>query len=204
VPQYRPMTSRITLAVPCRHQEEVRKSRFAAVAAPVRAPDEALAFFAAHADPTATHNCWAYRIGQQYRFNDDGEPGGTAGQPILRAIDGQGYDRVAVLVTRWFGGIKLGAGGLVRAYGGAAANCLRAGEAVPIVDTVRVRCGAGFADQARVRARLEQAGAAVVSEAYGAQGVQWEIDAARGEIAALQALYQDLTRGQGDWEVVPE
>ena len=72
-------------------------------------------FFAANSDPEATHNCWAYKIGQEYRFNDDGEPGGTAGRPILQAIEGQGMDRVAVLVVRWFGGVKLGAGGLVRA-----------------------------------------------------------------------------------------
>ena len=83
-------------------------------------------FFAANSDPEATHNCWAYKIGQEYRFNDDGEPGGTAGRPILQAIEGQGMDRVAVLVVRWFGGVKLGAGGLVRAYGGCAANCGRA------------------------------------------------------------------------------
>src|SRR3546814_18000784 len=75
--------------------------------------------------PDATHNCWAWRIGDDYRSNDDGEPAGTAGRPILAAIDGQGMDRVVVVVTRWFGGIKLGAGGLVRAYGGTAAECLR-------------------------------------------------------------------------------
>src|SRR3546814_2284064 len=57
--------------------------------------------------PDATHNCWAWRIGDDYRSNDDGEPAGTAGRPILAAIDGQGMDRVVVVVTRWFGGIKL-------------------------------------------------------------------------------------------------
>ncbi len=82
---------------------------------------------------TATHNCWAYRIGQDYRFNDDGEPGGTAGRPILQAIEGQGVDRVVVVVTRWYGGIKLGAGGLARAYGGTAAECLRLAERTPLV-----------------------------------------------------------------------
>jgi putative IMPACT (imprinted ancient) family translation regulator len=59
------------------------------------------------------------------RFNDDGEPAGTAGRPILQAIEGQGMDRVVVVVKRWYGGIKLGAGGLMRAYGGTAAECLR-------------------------------------------------------------------------------
>ena len=104
-----------TLTAPCAHQEDIKKSRFAAFAAPVSTVDEAMRFFAANSDPEATHNCWAYKIGQEYRFNDDGEPGGTAGRPILQAIEGQGMDRVAVLVVRWFGGVKLGAGGLVRA-----------------------------------------------------------------------------------------
>ena len=67
-----------TLTAVCSHEEDIKKSRFVAHAAPVSSIDEAMAFFAAHSDPEATHNCWAYRIGQEYRFNDDGEPGGTA------------------------------------------------------------------------------------------------------------------------------
>src|SRR3546814_12008083 len=73
-----------------------------------------------------------FRSGSQYRFNDDGEPGGTAVRPILQAIEGQSCDRVAVLVLRWFGGIKLGPGGLIRAYGGAAAQCLRLADKVEL------------------------------------------------------------------------
>ena len=68
-----------TLAQPCRHQEEIKKSRFLALAAPVNSGEQALAFVHEVSDPAATHNCWAYRIGQDYRFNDDGEPGGTVG-----------------------------------------------------------------------------------------------------------------------------
>ena len=104
-----------TLAGPADFLLEVKHSRFLAQAGPVDSAEAAHAFMATVADPTATHNCWAWRVGDQYRSSDDGEPAGTAGRPILAAIDGQGYDRVAVVVTRWFGGIKLGAGGLVRA-----------------------------------------------------------------------------------------
>ena len=114
-----------TLAARAAYTLEVKHSRFIVQAAPVTTPEAALAFLAEIADPAATHNCWAYRIGGQYRFSDDGEPAGTAGRPILAAIDGQGYDQVMAVVTRWYGGIKLGAGGLVRAYGGAVAECLR-------------------------------------------------------------------------------
>lgn len=106
------MAELATLLGPAQLQLEVRKSRFLAHAAPVADAEAALAFIAATSVREATHNCWAWRIGAQYRFNDDGEPGGSAGRPILAAIEGQGLDQVVVLVTRWFGGIKLGVGGL--------------------------------------------------------------------------------------------
>src|SRR5690606_26298290 len=120
------------------HQEEIKRSRFVALANAVQNPAEAMAFFAAHSVPEATHTCWAYRIGSEYRFNDDGDPGGTAGRPILQAIEGQQCDRVAVLVVRWFGGIKLGPGGLIRAYGGSAARCLNLAEKAELIDEVDV------------------------------------------------------------------
>ncbi|WP_050849109.1 IMPACT family protein [Bordetella pertussis] len=190
-----------TLAAACRHQEEIKKSRFAAYAAPVGTIAEAMAHFAAHSDPAATHNCWAYRIGNEYRFNDDGEPGGTAGRPILQAIDGQGLDRVAVLVVRWFGGIKLGAGGLVRAYGGCAANCLRAGERLPVIALATVRCRCGFAELPLLQARLGQAGASVRSETFDADGAQLEFDVSRAALEELARTFANITRGRGDWDV---
>ena len=113
-----------TLPAPVSLAIEVKHSRFLARAAPADSTHAAQAFVGSVSDPDATHNCWAWRIGGDYRSSDDGEPAGTAGRPILAAIDGQGFDRVVVVVTRWFGGIKLGAGGLVRAYGGSAAECL--------------------------------------------------------------------------------
>ena len=126
-----------TLATAATHVLEVKHSRFIAQAAPATSPEAALAFLAQVADPEATHNCWAYRIGAEYRSSDDGEPSGTAGRPILAAIEGQGYDQVVAVVTRWYGGIKLGAGGLVRAYGGAAAECLRSAERRALVVDAR-------------------------------------------------------------------
>lgn len=133
-----------TLTGAGRHVQEIRKSRFLAQAAPAQSAAQALSFLREISDPAATHNCWAYRIGQDYRFNDDGEPGGTAGRPILQAIEGAGVDRVAVVVTRWYGGIKLGAGGLVRAYGSTAAECLRRAERVPLVTMARLRVRCPF------------------------------------------------------------
>ncbi|CAI9111127.1 OLC1v1011269C1 [Oldenlandia corymbosa var. corymbosa] len=106
-------------------QKEIKKSKFIAIAGPISDERSANAFLSEVRDPKATHNCWAYKVGDQFRSNDDGEPSGTAGKPILSAIESSGIDRVMVVVIRNFGGIKLGTGGLVRAYGGVAAECLR-------------------------------------------------------------------------------
>lgn len=96
----------------------------------------------------ATHNCWAYRISpNEYRFNDDGEPAGTAGQPILQAILGSNLEQVCVVVTRYYGGTKLGAGGLVRAYGGGASAVLKIAQSVLIQPTVVIAVEVAFSEQ---------------------------------------------------------
>jgi uncharacterized YigZ family protein len=185
-----------TLAQPCRHQEEIKKSRFLALAAPVNSGEQALAFVHEVSDPAATHNCWAYRIGQDYRFNDDGEPGGTAGRPILQAIEGQGMDRVVAVVTRWYGGIKLGAGGLVRAYGGTAAECLRRAERLPIVAMARLAVHCEFAVLALLKARLKDWQAEVASETFVIDGVELELQLPQSRVLEAQARIVDLSRGR--------
>lgn len=185
-----------TLIGRCQHHEEIKKSRFRAIAAPVTSPDEAMRFLHEVADPVATHNCWAYRIGQDYRFNDDGEPGGTAGRPILQAIEGQQMDGVAVQVTRWYGGIKLGAGGLVRAYGGTAAECLRLAERVEIVATTCLLVQVEFAELALLKARLRELQADIAHEDFGARGVTLQIVIADDRISEAQQLVSDITRGR--------
>ncbi|HET6553949.1 MAG TPA: YigZ family protein [Dyella sp.] len=185
-----------TLAAPCQHSEDIKKSRFLAQAAPVQTPEQALAFIRDVGDAAATHNCWAYRIGQDYRFNDDGEPGGTAGRPILQAIEGQGIDRAVVVVTRWYGGIKLGAGGLVRAYGGTAAECLRRAERLPIVAMARLALRCDFAELALLKARLRELDADITREDFGADGVDMEIQLPEPRAAEAQARVTDISRGR--------
>jgi uncharacterized YigZ family protein len=109
-------------------EEIIKKSTFIAIVAPVTSVEKAMLFIQEYSQDNVTHNCWAYKVGQNYRFNDDGEPSGTAGMPILKAIEGQEFDNTAALVIRHYGGIKLGTGGLMRAYGGTVNRCLQEAE----------------------------------------------------------------------------
>lgn len=187
-----------TLESPHTYEEEIKKSRFIAVAGPADSPAQAMDFIALHSVPSATHNCWAYRIGDAYRFSDDAEPAGTAGRPMLQAIDGQQCDRVVVLVTRWFGGIKLGSGGLMRAYGGTAAQCLRLAAKAPIVPKTTLACRCPFGDMALVQSRFAAFDAVSVDEAFDAQGVAWKLSLPTDQAEAFMTLFIDLTRGRGD------
>lgn len=183
-----------TLAAPATHLLEVRHSRFLAHAAPVEGPAQAMDFIARVADADATHNCWAWRLGQDYRSSDDGEPAGTAGRPILAAIDGQGYDRIAVVVARWFGGIKLGAGGLVRAYGGAAAECLRLATRQPLVAMAEIELACGFEDLGAVHAALATHAAEKTGERFEADGAHLSLRLPAAQVAALQVRLRDASR----------
>ena len=185
-----------TLTAPCDFQEVIRKSRFLARAAPVATVEEAQAFIQTVSDPTATHNCWAWKIGGQYRFSDDGEPGGTAGRPMLSAIEGQDCDRVVVVVTRWYGGIQLGTGGLARAYGGSAAKCLQGGERVELVSRIRCHCHCRFAELALVKARLGEFDALLEAEAFDAEGAQLQLALPASQRDGLQQLLADISRGR--------
>ena len=193
---------RSTLAAPAHFAQDVRKSRFLANASSVTMADAAIAFVTAVAHADATHNCWAYRIGQQYRFNDDGEPAGSAGKPILQAIDGQGLDEVVVVVTRWFGGIKLGAGGLMRAYGGAAAECLRNAARRPLIETADVEFALGFVLLPLLHARLTDFDAHKLSETFVSDGAVLRVRLPTSRIEALRSLLADLSRGQCSMRVV--
>lgn len=186
----------LTLAAPHALEQEIKKSRFIARVSRAESRDEAMAFLASASEARANHNCWAFKIGPDYRFNDDGEPGGTAGQPILRAIEGQGLDHVVAVVTRYFGGIKLGAGGLVRAYGGAAAECLRTAPKVEVRPRVTLRLEAPFALTGAVYPVLDAAKVQRLKEEFSATGMVIDLSIDAGELAAFKAALRDATRGK--------
>ena len=189
------MTVAHTLAGPATFELEAKRSRFLARAAPVESPEAALAFLHEVADPQATHNCWAYRIGADYRSSDDGEPGGSAGRPILAAIEGQGVDQVMVVVTRWYGGTNLGVGGLVRAYGGAAAECLRTAARRDLIDWVEAELACDFALAGGVHAALPAFGAEKLAETFEPDGLRLRLRLPATSLEPLADRLRDLSRG---------
>lgn len=184
-----------TLAAPVEFAQDIKKSRFLARAANVDDAATAMRFIAKAAETDARHNCWAYRIGDEYRSYDADEPAGTAGRPILAAIDGQKLDHVVVLVARWFGGIKLGAGGLVRAYGGTASECLRAAQRLALVSQCHLEIRVGFESIGIAHVALDQFAATKLEEAFDSEGVCLRVQVASDRVAALIATLRDATRG---------
>lgn len=117
----------------------IDKSRFIASAIHVDSAEQAVAYINDKRKKyfDATHNCYAYIVGDKAKFSDDGEPQGTAGLPIYECIKANDLDYLCVVVTRYFGGIKLGAGGLVRAYSGSCAEVLKQCDKLQMTDCVR-------------------------------------------------------------------
>ena len=163
----------LTLAAPAEAQTRVKASVFLAHAAPVASEEEARAVLAAREKAIwdANHHCSAWKLrGGISRAHDAGEPSGSAGAPILAAIEGAGLIDTLVIVTRWFGGTKLGVGGLVRAYGEAAALAIAAAPRRVGTLAVRLRVRYPYAHTAPVMRVLERAGAAEVEHGYAESG----------------------------------
>jgi uncharacterized YigZ family protein len=148
-------------------------SRFIAHAGPVDSPAGALAFLDGlrRRYHDATHHCWAYRSGwldsMEARFSDDGEPSRTAGPPILQAIETQGVSDVCVVVVRYFGGVKLGPGGLARAYRTAATLALEAARLKTHVIRVEADVEVPYGLQGHLRREAERLGADLEDTGYG-------------------------------------
>ncbi|WP_297843488.1 YigZ family protein [Pseudomonas sp.] len=180
----------------CEYREEIRKSRFITLAAPITSATDAQTFIEQHSDLNATHNCWAWKLADQYRSSDDGEPGGTAGRPILAAIEAQEFDQVVVLVIRWYGGIQLGTGGLARAYGGGANKCLQQAERVALIHRVALSFDCNFSELALVRLRLAELSGLMVDETFTANGVELQISLGPELVDVFQRQLADISRGR--------
>jgi uncharacterized YigZ family protein len=193
-----------TLAGPATFSEEIRKSRFIGSAARADSIEQAREFIRSNSLVDANHNCWAYQIDEDYRFSDDGEPASTAGRPIYAALQGMGLDHVVVLVSRYFGGTKLGAGGLVRAYGGCAAKCLKLAPVIEVLPRCEVLIEIQFDQLGTVYQLLERFDATRISEDYRSDGVLLVIELAVREQEALAKALGNATRGTARLRTVQE
>lgn len=176
-------------------EEDIKKSRFQAIAAPVENEQQVKMFLEKHLDLTTTHQCWAWKIGHNVRFNDDGEPSGTAGRPILATIEGNDLTNVIVLVNRWYGGIKLGTGGLVRAYGGCAGQCLLLAEKIELIEKKKIYFQCQFSEWSIFQYELNTQDIEY-TEQYTAEGVEVEALLQIHQIDPLKLKIQDVTRGR--------
>jgi uncharacterized YigZ family protein len=181
---------------------EIRKSRFIAYAIPVAdrdaAMDELRRLREAH--PAATHVCWALLAGGQSGMSDDGEPSGTAGRPILEVLRHHDLDGVLAAVVRYYGGVKLGAGGLVRAYTDAIATALQDAPRVERIALASLEVEIGYPDEARVRRWIEQENHVLEASAYG-MSVHLTIRMPVTAIDGAREALRDMTQGRA---VFPE
>lgn len=176
----------------------VRGSRFVADIAPVSDEASALSFVAAvrRREPDATHHCWAFRLaGGRGRSDDDGEPGGTAGAPIQRHLAGADLADVVVVVSRWFGGTRLGRGGLARAYGAAARAAIDG--ALPVVRPVVavLDLDHDYDVSSAVESALASHGVEVLEAAYGAR-VSLRVAVRRRDASTFSTALSEATAGR--------
>ncbi|MBS7401325.1 MAG: YigZ family protein [Eubacteriales bacterium] len=170
----------------------VQKSRFIAFATRVNSATEAQAFIKKVALPDATHHCYAYLTADGQKSNDNGEPAGTAGLPILQAIKSAELSHVVVVVERYFGGIKLGTGGLARAYGQAATQVLSAVKPVLMRDCVVLEFTSNYEQQTAIQQLLTK---------YSAQGIPtyqadivWRVSVPQNMQTQLQQALGEIMR----------
>jgi uncharacterized YigZ family protein len=159
-----------TLAGAAETETEIRKSRFIGIVVPV--DDRAAAMRelerVREAHRGATHVCWALMAGGQSGMSDDGEPSGTAGRPMLEVLRHHELDGVLAMVVRYYGGVKLGAGGLVRAYTDAIASVLKLTERIERIAYAALDVEIGYAEESTLRRWLQQQNYTLLDSSHGA------------------------------------
>ncbi|GAA1328863.1 YigZ family protein [Streptomyces sanglieri] len=182
------------------HETEINRSRFICALAPAATEQEAQDFVAGirKEHPTATHNCFAYVIGADasvQKASDDGEPGGTAGVPMLQMLTRREMRYVVAVVTRYYGGVKLGAGGLIRAYGGVVGEAL---DALGTITRRRYRLATitvGHQRAGKLENDLRATGRTVREVRY-AEAVVIEIGLPDADVEAFRGWLADATAGE--------
>jgi uncharacterized YigZ family protein len=192
----------LTIAAPGRAELTVKASRFVGEALPAASVEEAVEKIdeIRKREYNASHHCYAYRIGfaaEDFRYSDDGEPNGTGGPPILRHIDGRGLTNLVVVVTRYYGGTNLGTGGLIRAYGDAAAAAMEATRTVTRILRERVSLRFEYPDTSPAMHTIGQFDAPIVDTRY-ADDTEIIVDVRRAEADALEAMFTSALAGRGE------
>lgn len=188
-------------AAPVASAMEVKKSRFITLLAPTRGVAAAREFIqqvkAQH--PSATHHCWAYIAGPpqdslQYGFSDDGEPSGTAGRPMLAQLQGSGTGEITAVAVRYFGGVKLGTGGLARAYGSGVQQALKLLTRLEIVPQVEFIIHCRYEQQAWVDMAVKQVDGLIVQSDYG-ESITFRVAVPYDKVAEAGRKLGDISRG---------
>ena len=185
-----------------------KKSRFIATVLPVKSEEEALVFIEAMRKKywNATHNCFAYVIGEHFqvqRCSDDGEPSGTAGKPMLDVLLGEEIHDVVVVVTRYFGGTLLGTGGLVRAYSGATKEGLLASKVITKMYGKKYSIQTDYTGLGKIQYILGQRGLTVLDSIY-TDKVELEVLLPSEEVKSVLEEITEGTNGQAILEMKEE
>jgi len=184
-----------TLAKPAQSAIEIKKSRFLGRLERVASHEEGLSKVAQlwELHPDARHICFTMLVGGQVRQSDDGEPSGTAARPMLNVLQHQGADHILATVVRYFGGVKLGAGGLVRAYTQAVSECLTEAQWIEVQPQSSVRIRVGFEFESLLRHQADTHGVQITLT-YDNK-VYAELSGDADAVGALLKALQDLLRG---------
>lgn len=186
-----------TIQGPASSELIIKKSRFLGLVQPVTDRAEALRQVALlrHQHPTASHVCWALMAGGHSAAVDDGEPSGTAGRPMLEVLRHQNLEGVQAIVVRYYGGINLGAGGLVRAYTDAVAQALKRSTKVTLVPLITMTCRVPYALEGLFRNRMNQPGISLVVTERG-MDIRVMVQGPKDLISPILATLTNQSQGQ--------
>lgn len=200
------MSKYLQLSAAVHYELEEKRSRFLCYLYPVTARLEAMQYLKElqNSYPDARHHCWAYLIGNPQQpatqaFSDDGEPSGTAGKPILNVLTLRGAGNSCAVVVRYFGGIKLGVGGLVRAYGGVVSKALDCALLSPQIPKCELILEVPFALEAQIRHALDTVNGVVLSASYG-NSVTMVIELSLVLKASFTKTVAELSSGVAIWK----
>lgn len=190
------------LQQPVQFEEVIQKSRFLTHLLTIDNAEHALEEIKRLSAADASHNCWAFKAGSIYRFSDDGEPSGTAGRPMLAIIEGQQLDFVLALCTRWYGGTKLGTGGLIRAYSNGVKQCIAKAKILPYVAQSQIQGFCSYPLLDRIKAALKNFDADIMDEKFNAEGAELVLQLPESSSSECINFIERISNGEHQFKTV--